>query len=87
MAAASAIAVYFIIWWVTLFCVLPFGIRSQSEAGDVTPGSDPGAPAATRLGRVVLINSVVALVVFAGFWAFYVMNVFDLQIVRDLRRE
>lgn len=87
MATASAIAVYFIIWWVTLFCVLPFGIRSQAEAGDVTPGSEPGAPASTRFGRVVLINSFVAALVFAGFWGLYVLNVFDLQIVKDLRRE
>jgi predicted secreted protein len=86
MQIGSAIAVYFIIWWVTLFCVLPFGVRSQQEAGEVTPGSDPGAPAAARIGRVALINTVVAFVVFAAFWAFYVMNVFDLQVVRDLRR-
>ncbi len=87
MPLGSALAVYFIIWWVTLFCVLPFGVRSQSEAGDVTPGSDPGAPVAARMGRVALINSLVALVVFAAFWAIYVMNVLDLQVVRDLRRE
>jgi predicted secreted protein len=87
MAVASAVAVYFIIWWITLFCVLPFGVRSQLESGEVTPGSDPGAPVATRIGRVVLINSAVALVVFAGFWAFYVLNVFDLQMIRDLRRD
>jgi predicted secreted protein len=87
MAIGSAVAVYFIIWWVTLFCVLPFGVRSQGEAGDVTPGSDPGAPALTRIGRVALINSGVALVVFAFFWAFYVLNVFDLTMVRDLRRQ
>jgi predicted secreted protein len=87
MQLASALAVYFIIWWVTLFCVLPFGIRSQKEAGDVVPGSDPGAPTAARLGRVALINTVVAFVVFALFWALYVMNVFDLQAIRDLRRE
>jgi predicted secreted protein len=87
MQVGSAIAVYFIIWWVTLFCVLPFGVRSQAEAGEVAPGSDPGAPAIARIGRVALINSLVALVVFAGFWAFYVMNVFDLQIVKDLRRD
>jgi predicted secreted protein len=87
MQVASAIAIYFIIWWVTLFCVLPFGVSSQAETGDVAPGSDPGAPAAVRLGRLALVNSAVALVVFAIFWALYVLNVFDLQIVRDLRRE
>jgi predicted secreted protein len=87
MAFASALAVYFIIWWLTLFCVLPFGVRSQEESGEVVPGSEPGAPVATRIGRVVLINSGVALAVFGVFWAVYVLNVLDLQAIRDLRRE
>jgi predicted secreted protein len=70
MSTGSAVAVYFIIWWVTLFAVLPFGVKSQREAGDVSPGSDPGAPAVTRIGRIVLINSVAAAIGFAAFYYF-----------------
>jgi predicted secreted protein len=47
--------------------VLPFGIRSQREAGTVAPGSDPGAPAATRLGRIAFWNSLVAGAAFLLF--------------------
>jgi predicted secreted protein len=67
MSIGSSIAIYFVIWWTTLFAVLPFGIRSQREAGEVSPGSDPGAPAVTRFGRIVLWNSLVAGAVFALF--------------------
>lgn len=67
MSLGSAIAIYFVIWWTTLFAVLPFGIRSQIEAGEVSPGSDPGAPARTRFGRVMLVNTLIAAVV---FWLF-----------------
>lgn len=70
MSTGSAVAIYFIIWWVTLFAVLPFGIKSQREAGEVSPGSDPGAPAITRFGRVILVNSLVAAVGFAAFYFF-----------------
>ena len=45
MSITTALAIYFITWWIVLFAVLPWGVRSQSEAGDVVPGSDPGAPA------------------------------------------
>ena len=31
-----------------LFAVLPWGVRSQEESGEVAPGTDPGAPAAHR---------------------------------------
>ncbi|MCA1952299.1 MAG: DUF1467 family protein [Hyphomicrobiales bacterium] len=67
MSIGSGVAIYFVIWWTTLFAVLPFGIRSQREAGTVAPGSDPGAPAATRLGRIAFWNSLVAAAVFLLF--------------------
>lgn len=70
MGIGSALAIYFVIWWTTLFAVLPFGIRSQREAGAVVPGSDPGAPAVARIGLIVLANSALAAVVFALFWLF-----------------
>jgi len=68
MSIGSAVAVYFVIWWTVIFAVLPFGIRSQREAGVVVPGSDPGAPASMRWGRLMLINTLVAAVVFALFY-------------------
>jgi hypothetical protein len=47
----GGIALYFVIWWTVLFAVLPFGVRSQAEAGDVVSGSEPGAPAAPGAPR------------------------------------
>lgn len=49
LTVAGAIALYFVIWWTLLFAVLPFGVRSQAEAGEIAQGSEPGAPAAPRL--------------------------------------
>ena len=51
MSLATSIAIYFIIWWTVLFAVLPWGVRSQEEAGEVAKGTDPGAPVIPRLGR------------------------------------
>ena len=45
MSLPTSIAIYFIIWWMVLFAVLPWGVRSQHEDGAIAPGSDPGAPA------------------------------------------
>lgn len=66
MKIGTWVAIYFIVWWVTLFTILPIGVRSQQEAGEVVPGSEPGAPARPRLLRVMLINTGVAAVVFLG---------------------
>ncbi len=68
MTIASALAVYFVIWWTVLFAVLPFGIRSQVETGDVTTGTEPGAPAWPGLRRKAIITSLIAAVVFVFVW-------------------
>ena len=42
MNIVGGLALYFVIWWITLVAVLPFGIRSQQESGDVVDGTEPG---------------------------------------------
>jgi predicted secreted protein len=70
MKLTSAIAIYFIIWWVVLFAVLPIGVKSPHEAGkEVDPGHEPGAPVNPQLGRKALITTVIATVVFALVYA------------------
>ena len=68
MAITTAIAIYFLIWWIVLFAVLPWGVRAQGEdnAEDRPPGTDPGAPRVPRLMAKLLWTTVVAGVV----WAF-----------------
>jgi predicted secreted protein len=57
MTVSFAIALYLMIWWTMLFAVLPFGIKSQAESGDVQEGTDPGAPVAPGLLKKALITS------------------------------
>jgi predicted secreted protein len=64
MSIATAFAIYFIIWWVVLFLVLPWGVRSQEESGTVSQGTDPGAPVVPRLWLKLVWTTVVSLVVF-----------------------
>ena len=67
MQLFSYFAVYFIVWWMTLFAVLPFGLTTQAEANEVVPGSVESAPARFRGGRIVLITTLVAGVIY-GAW-------------------
>ena len=71
MPISTAFAIYFLIWWVTLFAVLPWGIRSQAESGEVVHGSDPGAPALPRLLAKLVWTTAVSAVVFAIFAVAY----------------
>jgi predicted secreted protein len=76
MNIVGALALYFVIWWITLFAVLPFGIRSQHETGDVTAGTEPGAPVLPGLLKKAAITSVIAAVIFAG--VYYVWVAYDI---------
>ena len=69
------LALYFLSWWVMLFAVLPFGVKSQREAGEVVPGSDPGAPVRARILFYVVANSILSAVIWIvidiGYIYFY----------------
>ncbi len=64
MTVVSGIAIYFIIWWLTLFCILPIGVKNQVEAGERVLGTDTGAPVSARLPFKLLLTSLVAGVLF-----------------------
>ena len=89
MPISTSLAIYFIIWWVVLFMVLPWGVRSQHESGgDMPPGTDPGAPAVPHLRRKLVWTTLVAAVIFAGFYFVYVEHLVTLDgLVRPLTRQ
>ena len=64
MSLPLAIALYFVIWWTTLFAILPIGMRTQGEDGDIVPGTPGSAPTRPRFLRIIGINTVVAAAVF-----------------------
>ena len=68
MGLAYGIAIYFIIWWLSLFAVLPFAARSQAEEGEVVPGTPECAPAQFRIGRIFLINTALATCIFLALY-------------------
>lgn len=62
MDIVGYVAIYFVIWWIVLFAVLPFGIQSQHETGEFVPGTEPGAPVRPRFMLKFLVTSVIAAV-------------------------
>jgi predicted secreted protein len=72
MSTFTAVATFFLIWWVTLFAVLPWGVRSQHEGADMAPGTDPGAPTRFRLGSKLLWTTLVAIAIYAVLSVVYI---------------
>jgi len=71
MTLVQGIVAYAIIWWLIVFAVLPFGVRPVDK-GDI--GHAAGAPANPRLWYKAGITTVIAAVIWLGFYALVTSN-------------
>ena len=79
MSLTLALAIYFVTWWIVLLAVLPFGARSQHESGEVTPGTEPGAPSVHLLWKKLLWTTLVASAIYAAAMLAYRYNLVPLD--------
>jgi predicted secreted protein len=78
MGWPTLIAIYFTLWWTVLFAVLPFAARRPEEVGEAhVDGQDAGAPAAPRIGRIILITSIAAFAIEALFYALFATGILN----------
>lgn len=68
MSWISIAAIYFILWWLVLFAMLPFGVKTQDEDGEVTLGTVASAPRGPHMQRAVIRTTLVSAVLFAAFY-------------------
>lgn len=78
MSPVTAFAVYFLIWWVTLFAVLPFGVRRQ-EDGDRLSGNDPGAPVVPHILAKLIWTTLVSAAIFGLLYFNHVNRLITLE--------
>jgi predicted secreted protein len=86
MTLSFAIAIYLLIWWVVLFAMLPIGVRTQADEGEVSPGTAESAPLQPRLLPKILATTVVASLVFAVVYVIIVHRVITLDQIPFLPR-
>lgn len=64
MEWTSIVAVYFLIWVMSAFMLLPFGVKTADEAGVAkVPGQAESAPINFRPGRVLARATLIATLV------------------------
>lgn len=65
MSITAMIVVYVMLWFLTLFVVLPIKLVTQGDDGDVTPGTHAGAPVNANLKRRFRITTIIATILWA----------------------
>ena len=68
MAVLTFFAVFFVVWWTVLFAMLPLGVRTQEEDGNVTMGTTASAPSRPHMLRTVLRTTIVSLVLMGLYY-------------------
>ncbi len=72
MKITSILAIYVLFWMLSLFLVLPWGVRTSEEAGAETlAGHAESAPHSFSFGRVALRTTIVATILFGLYYANY----------------
>ena len=73
MKWTSILAIYLLIWWLVIFAVMPFGIRTHRELGEkLVAGQVHSAPGNFRPLRIALWTTALSTVFMALFYLNYV---------------
>lgn len=84
MSWATGLMIYAIIWWLVLFMVLPFGIRTSEEAGEARePGQASSAPVRPRLWVKALATTMISALIFGLCYGVIASGAFDLRAYLD----
>jgi predicted secreted protein len=65
MGITSAIVLFAVIWFMVFLVILPLGMQTQTEAGEVVPGTHGSAPANVNIKRKAQVTTLWAI----GLWA------------------
>ena len=63
MTVSASIVLFAVIWFMTLFIVLPIKLKSQRDDGDVVPGTHASAPSDPQLKKRAIWVSIIAVII------------------------
>ncbi len=64
----SLTALFFVVWWLVLFIVLPMGLKTQDEDENVTLGTVSSAPRGPHVLRAALWTTLVTAMIIGVFY-------------------
>ena len=80
MSITGSIVTYVILWWIILFLLLPFKIKSQLDDKKIYPGTEPGAPSNQRILKKVFYTTIITSILFT---IIFILSYFNVINIRD----
>ena len=88
MTISAAFVLFAVIWFLTLFIILPLNITTQNDLGNVTDGTPSSAPTNPRLKRKMLLTTLITVTLWIPICLiiiFEVITISDLNFYDKLR--
>ena len=80
MRFSSIVAIYILFWTLSLFLVLPFGVRTSEEEGhERVSGHAESAPHRFSFGKAALRATILSALLFGLFYANYLYGWIDAE--------
>ena len=79
MSVSASIVLYAVVWFMTLFVILPLRLKSQSEAGEVVPGTPASAPENPQVKKRMIIVTIVATLVWIPICAIIISGILSIE--------
>jgi predicted secreted protein len=70
----SGLLMFFLIWWVVIFCVLPWGIRTDIQSG-------AGAPVNPQLKKKFLVTTGISVLVWVLVFGLIQADIIDYRAI------
>ncbi|MDA9953975.1 DUF1467 family protein [Planktomarina sp.] len=79
MGITSAIVLFAVIWFLTLFIVLPLRLQTQGDVGKIEPGTHAGSPVNPQMKKRFLVTTAVAVVLWVIIAGSIISGVFAVR--------
>ena len=79
MSLLAAALLFFIIWFMCLFVILPLRLKSQHETGEISPGTPASAPSDPKLKQKMKWVTLLAIVVWGIIVAIIMSHIITVQ--------
>ena len=86
MTITNGIVLYAVLWFLALYMILPLFVKNQEEAGEVAPGTSPGAPDQPLMKKKLIWATVAATVLWVIAFAVIESGVISIDDISFLTR-
>ncbi len=70
MTVLSALVLFWVIWFLALQAIIPIGLKTQGEAGEIVEGTPSSAPVNPMLLKKAIWTTIVTFAIWAPVCAF-----------------